>query len=68
MRKQSEKNHNKHLDMLQEYKNYLVRYIQELEKIDSQSEFAKKWNENIIKERREEVAVIDKIVKNLIRF
>ena len=54
--------------MLQDYKNYLVRYIQELEKLDNQSEFAKKWNENTIKERKEEVAVIDKIIKNLIRF
>lgn len=68
MSKPSENNHNKHLDMLQDYKNYLVRYIQELEKLDNQSEFAKKWNENTIKERKEEVAVIDKIIKNLIRF
>ena len=68
MSKPSEKNHNKHLDMLQDYKNYLVKYIQELEKLDNQSEFAKKWNENTIKERKEEVAVIDKIIKNLIRF
>ena len=68
MIKPSHKNHNKHLDMLQDYKNHLVRYIQELERLDSQSEFAKKWNENTIKERKEEVAVIDKIIKNLIRF
>ncbi|QUC65337.1 hypothetical protein NsoK4_03585 [Nitrosopumilus sp. K4] len=68
MSKPSEKNHNNHLDMLQDYKNYLVKYIQELEKLDNQSEFAKKWNENTIKERKEEVTVIDKIIKNLIRF
>ena len=68
MSKPSEKNHNKHLDMLQDYKNYIVRHIQELEKLNNQSEFAKKWNENTIKERKEEVIVIDKIIKNLIRF
>ena len=68
MSKASKKNHNKHLDMLQDYKNYIVRHIQELEKLNNQSEFAKKWNENTIKERKEEVLVIDKIIKNLIRF
>ncbi len=68
MSKPNEKNHNKHLDMLQDYKNYLVRHIQELEKLDSQSEFAKKWNETTIKERRQEVETIGKIIKNLIRF
>jgi len=64
----TEKNHNKHLDLLQEYKTHLINYIQELEKIDKQSEFAKKWNENTIKERKQEIQVIDKILKNLIRF
>ena len=64
----TEKNHNKHLDLLQEYKTHLIKYIQELEKMDKQSEFAKKWNETTIKERREELQVIDKILKNLIRF
>ena len=64
----TEKNHNKHLDLLQDYKTHLAIYIQELEKIDKQSEFAKKWNETTIKERREEIQVIDKILKNLIRF
>jgi len=68
MNKPSQKNHNKHLDMLQDYKNYLVRHIQELERLDAQSEFAKKWNENTIKERKQEVDIIDKIIKNLIRF
>jgi hypothetical protein len=61
-------NHNKHLDLLQDYKTHLVKYIQELEKLDKQSEFAKKWNETTIKERKEELQVIDKILKNLIRF
>ncbi|MDH3192222.1 MAG: hypothetical protein OEM18_06005 [Nitrosopumilus sp.] len=68
MSKPSEKNHNRHLDMLQDYKNYIVRQIQELEKLDNQSEFAKKWNENTVKERKEEAVIIDKIIKNLIRF
>ena len=64
----TEKNHNKHLDLLQDYKLHMITYIQELEKMDKQSEFAKKWNETTIKERREEIQVIDKILKNLIRF
>ncbi len=68
MSKPNEKNHNKHLDMLQDYKNYIANYISELEKLDNQSEFAKKWNENTIKERREELVIINKIIKNLIRF
>ena len=51
----TEKNHNKHLDLLQDYKMHLVKYIQELEKMDKQSEFAKKWNETTIKERRQEL-------------
>ena len=64
----TEKNHNKQLDSLQDYKFHLITYIQELEKIDKQSEFAKKWNETTIKERKEDLQVIDKILKNLIRF
>jgi len=64
----TEKNHNKHLDLLQEYKTHLINYIQELEKMDKQSEFAKNWNETTIKERKQEILVIDKILKNLIRF
>jgi hypothetical protein len=64
----TEKNHNKHLDLLQDYKTHLIKYIQELEKMDKQSEFAKNWNETTIKERKEEILVIDKILKNLIRF
>ncbi len=64
----TEKNHNKHLDLLQDYKTHLVKYIEELEKMDRQSEFMKKWNETAIKERKQEIQVIDKILKNLIRF
>ena len=64
----TEKNHNKYLDLLHDYKIHLVKYIEELEKLDKQSEFAKKWNETTIKERKEEIQVIDKILKNLIRF
>ena len=64
----TEKNHNKHLDLLHDYKIHLIKYIEELEKLDKQSEFAKKWNEVTIKERRQEVQVVDKILKNLIRF
>ncbi len=64
----AEKNHNKHLDLLQEYKIHLIKYIEELEKMDKQSEFAKKWNETTIAERKEELQVIDKILKNMIRF
>ncbi len=64
----AEKNHNKHLDLLQEYKIHLIKYIEELEKMDKQSEFAKKWNEATISERKEELQIIDKILKNMIRF
>ncbi len=64
----TEKNHNKYLDLLQDYKLHLIKYIQELEKMDKESEFAKQWNETAIKERKEELQVIDRILKNLIRF
>ncbi len=64
----TEKNHNKHLDLLHEYKIHLIKYIEVLERIDKQSEFAKEWNKNIIKERKDEVKIMDKILKNLIRF
>ena len=37
----TEKNHNKYLDLLQDYKIHLIKYIQELEKMDQQSEFVK---------------------------
>ncbi len=64
----TEKNHNKHLDMLHDYKIHLVKYIEMLEKMDKQSEFTKEWNQSTIKERKQEIQVIDKILKNLIRF
>jgi len=64
----SEKNHNKHLDLLHDYKIHLIKYVQELEKMDKKSEFVKKWNETTIKERKNEIQVIDKILKNMIRF
>ncbi|MBT3580297.1 MAG: hypothetical protein HOG44_04220 [Nitrosopumilus sp.] len=64
----TEKNHNKHLDLLHDYKIHLIKYIAELEKMDRESEFLKKWNEEIILERKKEMQVIDKILKNMIRF
>ncbi len=60
--------HNKGLDMLQDYKNYLEKQVQNLKKLDQQSEFMKSWNENTIKERLEEIMVIDKILKSLARL
>ncbi len=60
--------HNKGLDMLQEYKNYLEKQVLNLKKLDEQSEFMKSWNENTIKERQEEIMVIDKILKSLARL
>ncbi len=64
----TEKNHNKHLDLLQDYKIHLIKYIEALEKLDRKSEFAKDWNQTTIKERKKEILVIDKVLKNLIRF
>ena len=64
----TENNHNKHLDLLQDYKIHLIKYVEELQKLDNKSEFAKKWNETTIKERKQEIQVVDKILKNLIRF
>jgi len=60
--------HNKGLDMLQDYKNYLEKQVINLKKLDQQSEFMKSWNENTIKERLEEIMVIDKILKSLARL
>jgi len=54
--------------MLQDYKSYLEKQVQNLKKLDQQSEFMKSWNENTIKERLEEINAIDKILKSLIRF
>ena len=64
----SEKNHNKHLDILQDYKIHIIKYIEELQKMDKQSEFAKEWNAATIVERKQELQIIDKIIKNLVRF
>jgi hypothetical protein len=64
----TEKNHNKHLDLLQDYKIHLIKYVTELEKMDQQSEFLKKWNETTIEDRKKEIQVIDKVLKNIIRF
>ena len=60
--------HNKALDMLQDYKSYLEKQVQNLKLLDEKSEFMKSWNETTIKERLEEIMVIDKILKSLIRF
>ena len=60
--------HNKGLDLLQNYKSYLEKQVQNLKKLDEKSEFMKSWNEHTIKERLEEIIVIDKILKSLIRF
>ena len=68
MIKNNEEKHNKALDMLQDYKIYLEKNVLELKKLDENSEFMKKWNENTIKERQREIAVVDKIIKSLIRF
>ena len=64
----AEKNHNKHLDLLHDYKIHLLKYVTELERMDQQSEFLKKWNETTIKDRKQEIQIIDKILKNMIRF
>jgi len=60
--------HNKALDMLQDYKSYLEKQVQNLKLLDEKSEFMKSWNETTIKERTEEIMLIDKILKSLIRF
>ena len=64
----AEKNHNKHLDLLHDYKIHLVKYVAELKKMDQQSEFLKKWNKTTIEDRKKEIQVIDKVLKNMIRF
>ena len=68
MTTQAEKNHNKYLDLLHDYKIHLIKFVDEMEKMDKKSEFAKEWNQPAIKERRKEIQAIDKILKNLIRF
>ena len=64
----TEKNHNKHLDLLHDYKIHLIKQVQELDKMDKKSEFLRKWNETTIKDRKKEIQVVDKILKNMIRF
>ena len=64
----SENKHNKHLDLLHDYKMYLIKHVGELEKMDQQSEFLKKWNQEAILDKKKEIQIIDKILKNLIRF
>ena len=64
----AEKNHNKHLDLLHNYKIHLLKDVAELEKMDQQSGFLKKWNETTIENRKKEIQVIDKVLKNMIRF
>ncbi|MEJ2259503.1 MAG: hypothetical protein P8X78_03165 [Nitrosopumilaceae archaeon] len=68
MDKDFQKKHNKALDMLQDYKSYLEKQVLNLKRLDEQSEFMQKWNENTIKEKTEEIAIIDKILKSLVRF
>jgi len=68
MDKSYQDKHNNALDLLQDYKNYLEKQVLNLKKLDEQSEFMKSWNENTIKERQEEIMVIDKILKSLARL
>jgi len=68
MDKSFQDKHNKGLDMLQDYKNYLEKQVLNLKKLYEKSEFMKSWNENTIKEKQEEILVIDKILKSLIRL
>ena len=63
-----EKNHNRHLDMLQEYKKNLIEQVRALEKLDRESDFIKEWNRTTIIERKAEIKTIDTILKNLVRF
>ena len=64
----SKERHNESLDKLQEYKHYLEKHVIELKKLDQSSEFMRKWNEGTIKERRSEIAMIQEIIRNLIRY
>ncbi len=68
MDKEFQDKHNKGLDLLQNYKSYLEKQVQNLKKLDEKSEFMKSWNEHTIKDILEEIMVIDKILKSLIRF
>ena len=64
----SKERHNKALDKLQEYKHYLEQNVIELKKLDEESEFMRKWNQETIKERKTEIDMIQEIIRNLIRF
>jgi len=64
----SKERHNDALNKLQEYKHYLEKQVIELNKLDQNSEFMRKWNENTIKERELEIATIQEIIRNLIRY
>jgi len=64
----SKERHNDALNKLQEYKHYLEKQVIELNKLDQNSEFMRKWNENTIKERESEIATIQEIIRNLIRY
>ncbi|HUU47571.1 MAG TPA: hypothetical protein VMW55_02185 [Nitrosopumilaceae archaeon] len=68
MDKSFQDKHNRGLDMLQDYKSYLEKQVLNLKKLDEKSEFMKSWNETTIKERQDEIMVVDKILKSLIRF
>ena len=68
MVKPNEEKHNKALDMLHDYKIHLQNQVIELKKLDQKSEFMKKWNEETIKEREQEIDVIAKILRSLIRY
>ncbi len=64
----SKERHNQALDKLQEYKHYLEKQVIELNKLDQNSEFMRKWNEDTIKEKQSEIATIQEIIRNLIRY
>ncbi len=64
----SKERHNDALNKLQEYKHYLEKQVIELNKLDQNSEFMRKWNENTIKERELEIDTIQEIIRNLIRY
>jgi len=64
----SKERHNQALDKLQEYKHYLEKQVIELNKLDQNSEFMRKWNKDTIKDRQSEIATIQEIIRNLIRY
>ena len=64
----SKERHNDALNKLQEYKHYLEKQVIELNKLDQNSEFMRKWNKDTIKDRQSEIATIQEIIRNLIRY